>query len=111
MRSLLGLASYYRKFVPKFSISALPLSRLTSKNVSYTWDEESTTAFAALKEALVSHPVLRIADPKLTFVVTTDAGMYEIDAVLQQDDSDGLRPLEFYNKRMPSHKVAASNYM
>ncbi|GBG73241.1 hypothetical protein CBR_g12959 [Chara braunii] len=111
LRSFLGLASYYRKFVPKFSIIARPLSRLTSKNVSYIWDGECTTAFQALKEALVSHPVLLIADPKLTFVVTTDASLYWIGAVLQQDDGDGLRPLEFYRKRMPSHKVAASTYM
>ncbi|GBG87461.1 hypothetical protein CBR_g45519 [Chara braunii] len=111
LRSFLGLASYYRKSVTKFSIIARPLSRLTSKNVSYAWNEECTTAFEALKEALVSHPVLRIADPKLTFVVTTDASLYGISAVLQQDDGDGLRPLEYYSKRMPSHKVAASTYM
>ncbi|GBG70053.1 hypothetical protein CBR_g4881 [Chara braunii] len=55
LRSFLGLASYYRKFVPKFSITARPLSRLTSKNVSYTWDGECTTTFAALKEALIKH--------------------------------------------------------
>ncbi|GBG70434.1 hypothetical protein CBR_g6562 [Chara braunii] len=111
LRSFLGLVSYYRKFVPKFSIIARPLSRLTSKNVSYAWNEECTTAFEAFKEALVSHPVLRIADPKLTFVVTTDASLYGIGAVPQQDDGDGLRPLEYYSKRIPSHKVAASTYM
>ncbi|GBG46459.1 hypothetical protein CBR_g86291, partial [Chara braunii] len=49
--------------------------------------------------------------PKLTFVVTTDASQYGIGAVLQQDDGDGLRPLEFYSKRMPSEKVATSTYM
>ncbi|GBG85602.1 hypothetical protein CBR_g40330 [Chara braunii] len=38
LRSFLGLASYYRKFVPRFFIIARPLSRLTSKNVSYAWD-------------------------------------------------------------------------
>ncbi|GBG72751.1 hypothetical protein CBR_g12319 [Chara braunii] len=111
LRSFLGLASYYRKFVPRFSIIAHPLSRLTSKNVPYTWDDACTSAFAALKEALVSCPVLRIADPKLPFVVTTDASRYGIGAVLQQDDGDGLRPLEYYSKRMPSVKVATSTYM
>ncbi|GBG77106.1 hypothetical protein CBR_g23431 [Chara braunii] len=111
LRSFLGLASYYRKFVPRFSIIAHPLSRLTSKNVSYSWDAACTEAFRTLKEALVSYPVLRIADPKLTFVVTTDASQYGIGAVLQQDDGDGLRPLEYYNKRMPSVKVATSTYM
>ncbi|GBG87141.1 hypothetical protein CBR_g44598 [Chara braunii] len=104
LRSFLGLASYYRKFVPKFSVIAQPLSRLTSKNVAYAWCEKCETAFQALKEALVSHHVLRIADPNLTFVVTTDASQFGIGAVLQQDDGDGLRPLEYYSKRMPSHK-------
>ncbi|GBG60129.1 hypothetical protein CBR_g3373 [Chara braunii] len=111
LRSFLGLASYYRKFVPKFSVIAHPLSRLTSKNVAYTWCEKCETAFQDLKEALVSHPVLRIADPNLTFIVTTDASQFGIGAVLQQDDGDGLRPLEYYSKRMPSHKVATSTYM
>ncbi|GBG91350.1 hypothetical protein CBR_g52236, partial [Chara braunii] len=51
------------------------------------------------------------ADPNLTFVVTTDASQFGIGAVMQQDDGDGLRPLEYYSKRMPSHKVATSTYM
>ncbi|GBG67806.1 hypothetical protein CBR_g930 [Chara braunii] len=111
MRSFLGLPSYYRKFVPRFSIVARPLSRLTSKNVPYFWDTACTNAFQALKDALVSYPVLRLVDPKLTFVVTTDASQYGIGAVLQQDDGDGLRSLEFYSKRMPNVKVATSTYM
>ncbi|GBG83945.1 hypothetical protein CBR_g37817 [Chara braunii] len=111
LRSFLGLASYYRKFVPKFYVIAHPHSRLTSKNVVYAWCEKCETVFQALKEALVSHPVLRIADPNLTFVVTTDASQFGIGAVLQQDDGDGLCPLEYYSKRMPSHKVATSTYM
>ncbi|GBG78711.1 hypothetical protein CBR_g27936 [Chara braunii] len=110
LRSFLGLASYYRKFVPKFSIIARPMSRLTSKNVSYTWNEECTTTFDELKEALVSHPVLRIADPKLTFVVTTDASLYGIGAVLQQDDGDGIRPLEYYSKCMPVTRFISADW-
>ncbi|GBG59842.1 hypothetical protein CBR_g66645 [Chara braunii] len=110
-RSFLGLASYYPKFVPKFYVIAHPPSRLTSKNVAYAWCEKCETAFQALKEALVSHHVLRIADPNLTFVATMDASQNGIGAVLQQDDGDGLRPLEYYSKRMPSHKVATSTYM
>ncbi|GBG67240.1 hypothetical protein CBR_g88529 [Chara braunii] len=111
LRSFLGLASHYRKFVPRFSIVACPLSRLTSKNVPYSWNTACTNAFQALKDALVSYPVLRIANPKLTFVVTTDASQYGIGAELQQDDGDGLRPLEFYSKRMPGVKVATSTDM
>ncbi|GBG85807.1 hypothetical protein CBR_g40617 [Chara braunii] len=111
LHSFLGLASYYRKFVPRFSIVARPLSWLTSKNVPYSWDTTCKDAFQALKEALVSYPVLCIADPRLTFVVTTDASQYGIGAVLQQDDGDGLRPLEFYSKCIHNIKVATSTYM
>ncbi|GBG61373.1 hypothetical protein CBR_g20404 [Chara braunii] len=106
LRSFLGLVSYYRKFVPPFFIVARSLSRLTSRNVPLSWDTACKDAFRALKEALVSYPVLRIANPKLTLVVTTDASQYGIGAVLQQDDGDGLRALEYYNNRMPSEKVA-----
>ncbi|GBG62762.1 hypothetical protein CBR_g32352 [Chara braunii] len=52
LHSVLDLASYYRKFVPRFSIVARPLSGLTSKNVPYSWDTACTNAFRALKEAL-----------------------------------------------------------
>ncbi|GBG65167.1 hypothetical protein CBR_g49963 [Chara braunii] len=111
LRSFLGLAFYYRKFVPRFFIVARPLSRLTSKNVPYAWDATCETAFQTLKEVLVSYLVLRIADFKLTFVVTTDVSQYGIGAVLQHDDGDGLRPLEYYSKRMPNEKVVTSTYM
>ncbi len=60
---------------------------------------------------MVSYPVLRIANPKLTFVVTTDASQYGISGVLPQDDGDGVRPVKYYSKRMPSIKVATSTYM
>ncbi|GBG77099.1 hypothetical protein CBR_g23424 [Chara braunii] len=110
LRSFLGLASYYRKFVPKFSVIAHPLSRLTSKNVAYAWCEKCETVFQALKEALVSHPVLCIADPNLTFVVTTNVSQYGIGAVLQQDDGDGLRPLEYYSNACPTTRFIIADW-
>ncbi|GBG42229.1 hypothetical protein CBR_g75657 [Chara braunii] len=63
-----------------------------------------------LKQALIEYPVLKVADPSLPFVVTTDASQYGIGAVLQQDDGNGYRPVEFMSARMPSEKVATSNY-
>ncbi|GBG46884.1 hypothetical protein CBR_g80400 [Chara braunii] len=63
-----------------------------------------------LKQALIEYPVLKVADPSLPFVVTTDASQYGIGAVLQQDDGYGYRPVEFMSARMPSEKVATSTF-
>ena len=52
LRSFLGLASYYRRFIKGFARIALPLTEKTSNNVEFTWTEEMQAAFDTLKEAL-----------------------------------------------------------
>ncbi|GBG76277.1 hypothetical protein CBR_g22025 [Chara braunii] len=110
LRSFLGLANYYRKFVRNFSTIAAPLCRLLRKETIWKWDKDCTSAMKKLKQALIEYPVLKVADPSLPFVVTTDASQYGIGAVLQQDDGNGHRPVEFMSARMPSEKVATSTY-
>ncbi|GBG64197.1 hypothetical protein CBR_g40897 [Chara braunii] len=110
LRSFLGLANYYRKFVRNFSTIVAPLRRLLRKETIWKWDKDCTSAMKKLKQALREYPVLKVADPSLPFVVTTDASQYGIGAVLQQDDGNGYRPVEFMSTRMPSEKVATSNY-
>ncbi|GBG82233.1 hypothetical protein CBR_g34517 [Chara braunii] len=110
LRSFLGLANYYRKFARNFSTIAAPLHRLLRKETIWKWDKDCTSAMKKLKQALIEYPVLKVADPSLPFVVTTDASQYGIGAVLQQDDGNGYRPVEFMSARMPSEKVAASTY-
>ncbi|GBG77112.1 hypothetical protein CBR_g23437 [Chara braunii] len=110
LRSFLGLASYYRKFVRNFSTIAAPLHRLLKKETIWKWDQDSTSAFKKLKKALIEYPVLKVSDPSLPFVVTTDASQYGMGVVLQQDDGNGYRPVEFMLARLPSAKVAASTY-
>ncbi|GBG77240.1 hypothetical protein CBR_g23568 [Chara braunii] len=110
LRSFLGLANYYRKFVRYFSTITAPLRRLLRKETIWKWDKDCTFAMKKLKQALIDYPVLKVADPSLPFVVTTDASQYGIGAVLQQDDGNGYRPVEFMSARMPSEKVATSTY-
>ncbi|GBG82914.1 hypothetical protein CBR_g36441 [Chara braunii] len=110
LRSFLGLANYYRKFVRNFSTIAAPLRRLLKKETIWQWDKDCTSALKKLKRALIEYPVLKVADPSLPFVVTTDASRYGIGAVLQQDDGNGYRPVEFMSARMPCEKVATSTY-
>ncbi|GBG43234.1 hypothetical protein CBR_g76835 [Chara braunii] len=110
LRSFLGLANYYRKFVRNFSTIVAPLRRLLKKEAIWQWDKDCTSALKKLKRALIEYPILKVADPSLPFVVTTDASQYRIGAVLQQDDDNGYRPVEFMSARMPCEKVAASSY-
>ncbi|GBG89430.1 hypothetical protein CBR_g49221 [Chara braunii] len=78
---------------------------LLKKEAIWQWDKDCTSALKKLKRALIEYSVLKVADPSLPFVVTTDASQYGIGAVLQQDDDNGYRPVEFMPTRMPSEKV------
>jgi hypothetical protein len=64
LRSFLGLAVYYRKFVKNFGVISRPLSNVLKKNTVYVWTQEHESDFAALKQALVSIPVLALPNFK-----------------------------------------------
>jgi Reverse transcriptase (RNA-dependent DNA polymerase)/RNase H-like domain found in reverse transcriptase/Integrase zinc binding domain/Chromo (CHRromatin Organisation MOdifier) domain/Aspartyl protease len=100
LRSFLGLAGYYRKFVQDFSKIATPLTALTEKARAFEWGEPQQTAFLQLKAALQSQPTLRLVDPALPLVVSTDASGYAVGAVLQQRAEGKLQPCEYLSKRM-----------
>ncbi len=93
VRSFLGLASYYRKFVKGFSTIAAPLTLLLHKDQPYKWDNSQQVAFDELKRLLTSTPVLLLPDPTKPFIVTTDASDIAIGAVLSQDQGKGEQPV------------------
>src|SRR6202051_2999603 len=100
LRSFLGLAGYYRRFVKDFSMIASPLTALLHKNQKYEWGAEQDNAFAALKQAVSSAPILIITDPQLPYTVVTDASGYAIGAALCQDHGNGLQPCAFLSRKM-----------
>ncbi|GJT40492.1 putative reverse transcriptase domain-containing protein [Tanacetum coccineum] len=73
IRSFLGLAGYYRRFIENFSKIAKPLTLLTQKNKTYVWGDEQEEAFRILKEKLCNAPVLALPDGPDDFVVYCDA--------------------------------------
>ena len=78
LRSFLGLANYYRRFVRGFSHIANPLNALTKKNVPFVWTVACAEAFDKLKRALVSAPILaypNFREPFLLFVDASSIGM------------------------------------
>ena len=100
VRSFLGTAGYYRRFIKNFSAIAAPLTELTKETVKFEWGHAQEEAFRTLKTAIAQGPVLILPDPKLPYVVHTDASGFAVGAVLQQDQGRGLQPIAFLSKKM-----------
>ncbi len=97
LRSFLGLASYYRRFVRDFATIASPLHQLTNKGRRFGWSEDCAAAFRQLKAALIHAPVLAYPDPNQPFLVDTDASNVGVGAVLSQRGEAGERVVAYYS--------------
>lgn len=84
VRRIVGMASWYRRFVPNFSTVISPLTSLTRKNVKFHWDSNCEKAFQTVKEHLIKAPVLSCPNFNLPFVVQCDASDFGLGAVLSQ---------------------------
>ncbi|GKD01327.1 putative reverse transcriptase domain-containing protein, partial [Tanacetum coccineum] len=84
IRSFLGLAGYYRRFIENFSKMAKPLTLLTQKNKPYVWGDKQDEAFRVMKEKLCNAPVLALPDGLDDFVVYCDASKQGFGCVLMQ---------------------------
>ena len=94
LQSFLGLASYYRRFVPVFSKEAGSLHALTKQDTPFVWSPTCQRAFEQLKTLLTYSPVLAYPDFSKPFVLETDASGAGLGAVLVQKQDDGsLRPV------------------
>lgn len=100
VRSFLGLAGFYRRFVKDFSKIALPLTELTHEKRVWSWGADEQRAFAELKATLCSPPVLLVPDQSKPFVLNCDACKYAIGATLQQDHGNGLQPVAYFSAKM-----------
>ncbi|WMV29632.1 hypothetical protein MTR67_023017, partial [Solanum verrucosum] len=86
IRSFLGLAGYYRRFVNGFSSIASSMTKLTQKKAKFEWTDECERSFQTLKDKLVSAPILSLPDGLEGFVVYCDASRVGLGCVLMQND-------------------------
>ena len=84
VRSFLGLAGYYRRFIQDFSKIATPLTNLTRKTVKFVWTDKCEESFQELKKRLSEAPVLSLPDDAGNFVVYSDASHKGLGCVLMQ---------------------------
>ena len=110
IRSFLGLASYYRKFIRGFSQIAKPLTDLTREKKTWCWGDAEGNSFTALQVAMATAPVLRLPDFEKQFVVTTDASDVAVGAILEQDFSSGLQPIAFASRKLNATEIRYSAY-
>jgi hypothetical protein len=107
LRSFLGLAGYYRRFLEGYSQVALPLTELTKDEVPWRWEAAEIAAFERLKAMLSGAPALQLADPKLPYVIHCDASGFAVGACLMQDHGSGLQPVSYISAKM---KPAETRY-
>jgi hypothetical protein len=108
IRSFLGLAGYYRRFIPGFTRIAKPMTELLKKGVKYEWSQKCEDAFHTLRQHLTTAPVLAQPDNTKPFEVYCDASGTGLGCVLMQDNrviayaSRALRPHE---QNYPTHDL------
>ena len=108
VRSFLGLAGYYRRFVKGFSMIAAPMMRLLQKNVKYEWSEKCQGSFEKLKAFLTEAPVLTQPTCGKEYVIYSDASLNGLGCVLMQEGkvvAYALRQLKPHEKNYPTHDL------
>ena len=108
IRSFLGLAGYYRRFVEGFSSLAAPLTALTKKNKKFEWTDKCEQSFQELKRRLTSAPILALPSEEKGFIVYCDASKIGLGAVLMQGNkviAYASRQLKVHEKNYPTHDL------
>ena len=101
VRQFLGMASYYRRFIPLFARIAHPLHALTQKGSVFHWTSDCEVAFDTLKTRLTSAPVLAFPNFDQDFILETDASIRGLGAILSQKDQDGKQhPIAYASRAL-----------
>jgi ribonuclease HI len=108
IRSFLGLAGYYQRFIEGFSKIAKPMTSLLEKEREFKWDEKSQESFDQLKERLMSPPVLIMPDLQKGFDIYCDACGQGLGCVLMQEGhviAYASRQLRRHELNYPTHDL------
>ncbi|KAD4586135.1 hypothetical protein E3N88_23736 [Mikania micrantha] len=108
VRSFLGLAGYYRRFIEGFSVIALPLTQLLRKGVKFSWNADREKSVEELKKRLVSAPILTLPSCTGGYQIYSDASKKGLGCVLMQHGkviAYASRQLKTYEVNYPTHDL------
>jgi hypothetical protein len=101
IRSFLGLAGYYRRFIEGFSKIAKPMTALLEKNAKFVWSEKCQTNFEEMKKGLTTTPVLVLLDLSKLFSIYCDASRLGLGCVLMQEG----RVMAYASRQLRKHEL------
>ena len=105
VRQFVGLASYYRKFIPNFATICKTLHKLTEKNTEFVWKDQCQTAFDTLKQLLTLAPILSYSLLQdQPFLLDSDASNVGVGAVLSQVQDGEEKVICYFSKCLSRSK-------
>ncbi|KAG7310665.1 hypothetical protein JYU34_003468 [Plutella xylostella] len=111
VRQFLGLASFFRRFVPGFSVIAKPMTQLLKKDAKWVWGPEQETAFRSLQKALAEKPTLALYNPQAETELHTDACKIGVAGILLQRDRENvLKPIAYFSRQTTPEEQNYSSY-
>ncbi|GJU32795.1 reverse transcriptase domain-containing protein [Tanacetum coccineum] len=105
VRSFLGHAGFYRRFIQDFSKIARPMTHLLEKETPFVFSKDCIDAFQTLKKKLTEAPILVVPDWNLPFELMCDASDFAIGAVLGQRRSKHFQPIHYASKTMTEAQI------
>ena len=96
VRSLLGMAGYYRQTIPQYAHMVEPIVSLTRKRARFEWGPDQEHAFNKVKEALMSNEIMAYPQVNKPYRLYTDACNYAVGAILVQEDEQGVERVVHY---------------
>lgn len=98
VRRITQTFSWFRRFANQMSDTLRPITELTKKGVKFFWGPEQQQALDTAKKLITSAPILAIPDLDKPFCISSDASAYAVGAVLAQEQTDGVHPIEYASR-------------
>lgn len=110
IKQFLGLAGYYRRFIPNFSKFAKPLTNLLKNDILFNWTDIQEKSFEILKQKLCEEPVLQYPDFTKPFILTTDASGAAVGGILSQGEINRDRPVAYASRTLTDNELKYDTY-